>query len=137
MKISFESNPISLIWLLVENLSMSRLASTEKIRQALSRQSSPTKAPSSAGLTSHCISTYFYPQGFVCLKPFYSTLVFILKCAKTLLVILSILKCSIHIHCMSIKYISGYCTSIHLGLSYIIHYCLCFKSLIGIVILHI
>ncbi|XP_061164434.1 nuclear pore complex protein Nup214-like [Saccostrea echinata] len=28
-----------------ENLSMSRLASTEKIRQALSRQSSPTKAP--------------------------------------------------------------------------------------------
>lgn len=56
MKISFESNPISWILLLVENLSMSRLASTEKIRQALSRQSSPTKAPSSAGLTSYCIN---------------------------------------------------------------------------------
>uniref|UniRef100_K1QHM0 Nucleoporin Nup159/Nup146 N-terminal domain-containing protein n=1 Tax=Magallana gigas TaxID=29159 RepID=K1QHM0_MAGGI len=35
-----------------ENLSMSRLASTEKIRQALSRQSSPTKAPSSAEMKS-------------------------------------------------------------------------------------
>ena len=41
----------SVIIVIVENLSLSRLAATEKIRLALSRQTSPTKAPPSAGGT--------------------------------------------------------------------------------------